>query len=67
MTDEGAIKFILRGAKVMCPGLTNENAHMDEVGKDTIVAIHSKNHDHALVKNYQYIGNRNNTNVNRGY
>ena len=47
--DEGAIKFMLKGANVMSPGLTNENAAMDDVEKGKIVAIYVKGHDHALV------------------
>lgn len=46
--DAGAIKFILKGANVMSPGLTNENASMDNVEKGKIVAIYVKDHEHAV-------------------
>lgn len=44
VADEGAVKFLLKGANVMSPGLTNEHAHMDEVDKNTIVAVYAKDH-----------------------
>lgn len=35
--DKGAIKFVLSGANIMCPGLTSPGAKMTEVPKDTVV------------------------------
>ena len=35
--DKGAIKFILSGANIMCPGLTSAGAKMTRVPKGTIV------------------------------
>lgn len=35
--DKGAIRFVLSGANIMCPGLTSPGAMMTEVPKDTIV------------------------------
>ena len=36
--DKGAIKFILSGANIMCPGLTSPGARMDvSLPEDTIV------------------------------
>lgn len=35
--DKGAIRFVLSGANIMCPGLTSPGAMMSEVPKDTIV------------------------------
>lgn len=35
--DKGAIRFVLSGANIMCPGLTSPGAQMTEVPKDTIV------------------------------
>lgn len=49
VTDQGAIKFVLKGANVMCRGLTNEEGYMDDVDKDTMVSVYVKGHDHALV------------------
>ena len=35
--DKGAIRFILSGANIMCPGLTSPGAKMTPAEKDTIV------------------------------
>lgn len=35
--DKGAIKFVLSGANVMCPGLTSAGAKLSDVPKNTIV------------------------------
>ena len=41
--DRGAIKFVLGGANIMCPGLTHEKAILDkEAAKGDIVAIYRR-------------------------
>jgi PUA domain protein len=35
--DRGAIKFVMSGANVMCPGLTSPGGRMDEVAAETVV------------------------------
>ena len=35
--DKGAIRFILSGANIMCPGLTSAGAQMSEVPAETVV------------------------------
>lgn len=35
--DKGAIRFVLSGANIMCPGLTSPGAKMTDVPKGTIV------------------------------
>ena len=35
--DKGAIKFVLSGANIMCPGLTSPGARMTKVEENTIV------------------------------
>ncbi|GBE60619.1 cell cycle regulator, putative [Babesia ovata] len=35
--DKGALKFILRGSNVMCPGLTSEGGAMDDVNRGEVV------------------------------
>jgi PUA domain protein len=35
--DKGAIKFVLSGANIMCPGLTSKGGKVAEVPKNTIV------------------------------
>ena len=47
--DKGAIKHILSGSDVMCPGLTSPGAKMDEtVGRGTVVAIMAEGKTHAM-------------------
>lgn len=35
--DKGAIRFVLSGANIMCPGLTSPGAKMTEASKGTVV------------------------------
>lgn len=35
--DKGAIRFVLSGANIMCPGLTSKGAKMTPVPKGTVV------------------------------
>lgn len=48
--DRGAIKFVLSGANVMCPGLTSPGAKLPEenLDVDTIVTIYAEGKENAL-------------------
>jgi PUA domain protein len=47
--DRGAIKFVLSGANIMCPGLTSPGATMhDEAEEGTPVAIYAEGKEHAV-------------------
>lgn len=46
--DKGAIRFVLSGANIMCPGLTSPGACMTSVEKGTVVAIMAEGKQHAL-------------------
>uniref|UniRef100_A0A914E0Q9 PUA domain-containing protein n=1 Tax=Acrobeloides nanus TaxID=290746 RepID=A0A914E0Q9_9BILA len=47
--DKGAIKFVLNGSNIMCPGLTSPGAKMtDDLPKDSIVAIMAEGKEHAM-------------------
>ncbi|KAI9091121.1 PUA-like domain-containing protein [Phlyctochytrium arcticum] len=47
--DRGAIKFVLGGANIMCPGLTSKGARMEtDLPAETPVAIMAEGKDHAL-------------------
>nr|GMD40561.1 malignant T-cell-amplified sequence 1 homolog [Ipomoea batatas] len=47
--DRGAIKYVLSGANIMCPGLTSPGGALDvEVGAETPVAIMAEGKQHAL-------------------
>lgn len=46
--DKGAIKFVLSGANIMCPGLTSPGAKLYAAAVDTIVAVMAEGKEHAL-------------------
>ncbi|TGZ46574.1 hypothetical protein CRM22_011087 [Opisthorchis felineus] len=46
--DRGAIKHVLNGSNIMCPGLTSAGARMTQVPQDSIVAIMAEGKEHAL-------------------
>jgi len=47
--DKGAIRFVLNGSQIMCPGLTSAGARMtDGLAMDAIVAVMAEGKQHAL-------------------
>lgn len=47
--DRGAIKFVLSGANIMCPGLTSKGARMDEdLPAGAVAAIMAEGKENAL-------------------
>ncbi|KAI8997449.1 malignant T cell-amplified sequence 1-like protein [Pilobolus umbonatus] len=47
--DRGAIKFVLSGANIMCPGLTSKGARMDtDLPAGSVVAIMAEGKENAL-------------------
>ncbi|XP_064608783.1 malignant T-cell-amplified sequence 1 homolog [Liolophura sinensis] len=47
--DKGAIRFVLSGANIMCPGLTSPGAKMTkDLEKESVVAIMAEGKQHAL-------------------
>ncbi|RWW10318.1 hypothetical protein GW17_00026146, partial [Ensete ventricosum] len=51
--DRGAIKFVLSGANIMCPGLTSPGGALnEEVLEETPVAIMAEGKQHALAIGY---------------
>ncbi|KAJ1670736.1 translation machinery-associated protein 20, partial [Spiromyces aspiralis] len=48
--DRGAIKYVLSGANIMCPGLTSPGARLpdESIPAETIVAIFAEGKRHAL-------------------
>jgi PUA domain protein len=47
--DEGALKFLLKGANLMAPGLINNQASMDEVDDGSIVSVYVHGYEHCIV------------------
>lgn len=46
--DRGAIKHVLNGSNIMCPGLTSPGARMTQAPKDSVVAVMAEGKEHAL-------------------
>ena len=62
--DKGAIKFILSGANIMCPGLTSPGARMDvSLPEDTVVVSHIYIHKELYTVEPLYVR----TLLNRGH
>ena len=57
--DKGAIRFVLSGANIMCPGLTSKGAKMTTVDKGTVVVSFLTNYiillDNRLARKMQNI------------
>ncbi len=47
--DKGAIKFVLKGADIMCPGVTSPGGHIPaELPEGAPVAVFAEGKEHAL-------------------
>ena len=46
--DKGAIRFVLQGANIMCPGLTSPGAKMTDCEAETVVAVMAEGKEHAV-------------------
>ena len=46
--DKGALRFVLAGANIMCPGLTSKGGKMDDVESGLVVAIHAEGKTYAV-------------------
>ncbi|KAK3418664.1 hypothetical protein EUGRSUZ_H03249 [Eucalyptus grandis] len=65
--DSGAIKFVLAGANIMCPGLTSPGGALDdEVGAETPVAIMAEGKQHALAIGFTKMSAKDIRAVNKG-
>jgi len=64
--DKGAIKFVLSGANIMCPGLTSAGAKMSDAPKNTIVAVMAEGKKHALAVGITVLSTDEISKVNKG-
>ena len=46
--DKGAIKFVIRGADIMCPGLTSPGGQMSDAQPGEVVAITAEGKQNAV-------------------
>ncbi|CCK72703.1 translation machinery-associated protein 20 KNAG_0L00820 [Huiozyma naganishii CBS 8797] len=68
--DRGAIKFVLSGANIMCPGLTSPGAKLPEspgFEKDTVVVINAENKDSALAIGKLMMSTNDIAEINKGH
>ncbi|KAJ3032180.1 UNVERIFIED_CONTAM: hypothetical protein HDU68_000019 [Siphonaria sp. JEL0065] len=64
--DKGAIKFVIAGANIMCPGLTSKGAKMDPgVPAESVVAIYAEGKEHALGLGWTKMSTEEILNVNK--
>ncbi|KAF4531778.1 hypothetical protein B566_EDAN011814 [Ephemera danica] len=64
--DKGAIRFVLSGANIMCPGLTSPGAKMTPVPKGSVVAVMAEGKQHALAVGLTSLSTDDIANVNKG-
>lgn len=65
--DVGAIKFVLSGANIMCPGLTSPGATIhDEVDENTPVAIYAEGREQAMAIGITKLSTQQIREVNKG-
>lgn len=65
--DEGAIKFVLSGANIMCPGLTSPGATIhDEVDAETPVALYAEGKEVAMAIGLTKLSTQEIREVNKG-
>lgn len=65
--DKGAIKFVLNGSNIMCPGLTSPGAKLKEgIEKGSIVAIMAEGKEHAMSIGYMTMSSEEIKTINSG-
>ncbi|XP_046394472.1 malignant T-cell-amplified sequence 1 homolog [Ischnura elegans] len=64
--DRGAIRFVLSGANIMCPGLTSPGAKMTPVEKGTVVAVMAEGKQNALAVGVTALSTTEIASVNKG-
>lgn len=65
--DKGAIKFVLSGANIMCPGLTSPGAKMTRnLERERIVAVMAEGKQHAVAIGLMKLSTEEIRNINKG-
>ncbi|KAL0482561.1 hypothetical protein AKO1_014431 [Acrasis kona] len=66
-TDKGAVKFVLKGANIMCPGLTTPGANIDmSVGAGCLVTITGEGEQEPLAIGFTTMSSQEIMEVNKG-
>ena len=65
--DKGAVKFLLKGADVMCPGLTSSGGDLSTpLGEGAPVAVYAEGKEHALAIGIMKLSTEDVKTVNKG-
>lgn len=68
--DRGAIRFLLAGAHMMCPGLTSAGGYLPpadhEIAANSLVAVHAEGKEHAVAVGITKMGTEEMRKVNKG-
>ncbi|XP_064481401.1 malignant T-cell-amplified sequence 1 homolog [Ornithodoros turicata] len=64
--DKGAIRFVLSGANIMCPGLTSPGAIMTPAPKGTVVAVMAEGKQHPLAVGLTAMSTEDIASINKG-
>lgn len=65
--DRGAIKFVLSGANIMCPGLTSPGGRVpDEIEAEQVVTIMAEDKQHALAIGLTKLSGKDMKGINKG-
>jgi len=64
-TDTGAIKFVLKGANIMCPGFTSAGGRMESVEKGMPVQIVAEGKEHAMAVGYTLMSTEDMARINK--
>ncbi|KAI5780434.1 PUA-like domain-containing protein [Geopyxis carbonaria] len=68
--DRGAIRFVMAGAQLMCPGLTSPGARLpaaeDKIEKGQVVQVRAEGKEHACMVGVLAMGTEEIKSVNKG-
>ncbi|KAG8217547.1 hypothetical protein J3R82DRAFT_5696 [Butyriboletus roseoflavus] len=68
--DRGAIRFLLAGAHMMCPGLTSAGGYLPPaesgIAAHSLVAVHAEGKEHAVAVGMTKLGTEEMRKVNKG-
>lgn len=68
--DRGAIKFVLSGANIMCPGLTSPGANLPDapgLEKEALVIVNAENKENALAIGRLLMSTEDIKSINKGH
>eukprot|EP00933_Yihiella_yeosuensis_P072341 TRINITY_DN80710_c0_g1_i1.p1 TRINITY_DN80710_c0_g1~~TRINITY_DN80710_c0_g1_i1.p1 ORF type:complete len:181 (-),score=41.49 TRINITY_DN80710_c0_g1_i1:79-621(-) len=64
--DKGAIKFVLRGASIMCPGITSPGGRMEDVEEGECIQVTAEGTHHACAVGIMTMSTEQVKKVNKG-